>query len=124
VFGVHLTADQLRADVDAADVAGVLPQRIADVVSDMNEYVSGALDSELADRQLTLEIASQSITWLMFALEAQGLITVNYGGDDPMDSEVIETGPGFPVACTQVHEHDPVDCAPETLSELGAVDGS
>jgi hypothetical protein len=24
-----------------------------------------------------------------------------------------ETGPDFPTACTQMHEHDPIGCAPE-----------
>lgn len=23
-----------------------------------------------------------------------------------------------PIACTQVHEHDPIDCAPESLESL------
>lgn len=32
---------------------------------------------------------------------------------DPADDEEIETGPGFPVACASVHEHDPEDCAPD-----------
>jgi hypothetical protein len=32
---------------------------------------------------------------------------------DPADDEAIETGPGFPVACASVHEHDPIACAPE-----------
>ncbi len=35
--------------------------------------------------------------------------------EDPADSEVIETGPGFPVACASMHEHDPIACAPEPL---------
>jgi hypothetical protein len=33
--------------------------------------------------------------------------------EDPTDAEEIETGPGFPVACASVHEHDPIACAPE-----------
>jgi len=32
---------------------------------------------------------------------------------DPTADEEIETGPGFPVACSSVHEHDPEACAPE-----------
>lgn len=33
--------------------------------------------------------------------------------DDPADAEEIETGPGFPVACSSMHEHHPENCAPE-----------
>jgi len=39
------------------------------------------------------------------------------------DEPEIETGPGFPVACTSVHEHDPEDCAPESpLAMMSAPD--
>ncbi len=35
------------------------------------------------------------------------------GADDPADAEDVETVTPFPIACASVHEHDPVDCAPE-----------
>lgn len=25
----------------------------------------------------------------------------------------VDTGPDFPTACTQMHQHDPIGCAPE-----------
>jgi hypothetical protein len=35
------------------------------------------------------------------------------GEDTEMQEEFFQPVPDFPVACTRVHEHDPVDCAPE-----------
>ena len=48
--------------------------------------------------------------------------TAEPAAGDPADDEEIETSP-FPVACSQIHEHDEVACAPEPLvSDAGTAE--
>lgn len=50
--------------------------------------------------------------------------TAEPAAGDPADAEEIETGPGFPVACASVHEHDPIACAPELPADTAGTVGT